>query len=155
MQRRAALHPLDLLGGISREGRHDKNPGASAAGWRAIAMPQPKPPAPPNAAPREAMPFARDRAIFADTRFLCDALRLARLCPHVACRRADCCRGEPSRCLDTRGQAAPEEARGFAELLLDAERDGEPIEEIEALYPEDALAWRMWIAALNALPRRA
>ncbi len=116
---------------------------------------RPKSPAPLYSAPiddveRRAALHARERAIFADARFLCDALRLARLCPHKACRRAGLCRGEPRQCLDTRGESVPRDARGFAELMLDAEKEREPVEQIEADYPEEAAVWRSWVAALNA-----
>ena len=89
-----------------------------------------------------------------EDRFICDTLRLARLCPRAACRRADRCRGRyPRLCLDTRGEAAPPEAHDFAERLADARASGERREDIEAAFPDSALAWRCWAAALAARRR--
>jgi hypothetical protein len=105
-------------------------------------------------AERRAALDARQRELRADARFLCESLRLVRLCPRKACRRADDCRGEPRSCLDTRGEAVPEEARDFARLMLDAEKDRESADDIEADYPEEAAAWRAWVAALDARVRR-
>jgi hypothetical protein len=107
-------------------------------------------PAPLDGTPRAVAPqgdVSRERE---RTHFLCSVLRLPRLCARAKCRRADLCRGRPRACLDSNGQAAPTEVLEFAELLLDAIATGEEMEALEETYPENALAWRCWIAALDA-----
>ena len=97
---------------------------------------------------------AQARAMPDEAPFLCDTLRLARLCPHAKCRKADHCRGHPRMCLDTTGESVPAEAFAWAVRAAQARQDGEPADEVEAMYPEEALAWRCWTAALDARVRR-
>lgn len=103
---------------------------------------------------RDAMtaPPQRDSAAQSreEDRFICDMLSLARLCPRVACRKAHRCRGHPLCCLDTTGEAVPAEAREWVERLLEAGENGESLDELEAAFPEEQLAYRCWVAALNA-----
>jgi hypothetical protein len=96
----------------------------------------------------------RARAMPDEALFICDTLRLAPLCPHAKCRKADRCRGHPRMCLDSTGESVPAEAFEWAVLVAEARQDGEPAEELEAMYPEEALAFRCWIAALAARVRR-
>jgi len=93
---------------------------------------------------------AQARAMPDEAPFICDTLRLARLCRHAMCRRADRCCGHPRMCLDTTGEIVPAEVFDFAVQLAQARQDGEPADGVEAKYPEEALAHRCWIAALNA-----
>ena len=97
---------------------------------------------------------AQARAMPDEAPFICDTLRLARLCRHATCRRADRCCGHPRMCLDTTGETVPAEAFDFAVQLAQARQDGEPAESAEANYPQEAVAWRCWTAALNARIRR-
>lgn len=53
-------------------------------------------------------------------------------------------------CLDTTGESVPAEAFAWAVRVAEARQDGEPADEVEAMYPEEALAWRCWTAALDA-----
>jgi hypothetical protein len=85
--------------------------------------------------------------------FICETLRLARLCPRAICRKADRCRGHARMCLDSRGEAAPDEVFALAVELAQARQDGEPADEVAANYPDEALAWRCWIAGLDAARR--
>jgi hypothetical protein len=94
------------------------------------------------------------RAMPDEAPFLCDTLRLARLCPHAKCRKANRCRGHPRICLDTTGESVPAEVFEWAVRIAEARQDGEPLEDIEAMYPEEALAYRCWTAALDARVRR-
>jgi hypothetical protein len=85
---------------------------------------------------------------------MCDTLHLDMICPRAACRRTRRCRGHPRECLDTRGERVPLAVYEWAVLLAQARHDGESADDIEALYPEEALAWRCWVAALDARVRR-
>jgi hypothetical protein len=94
------------------------------------------------------------RAMPDEAAFMCDTLRLARLCPHAKCRKANRCRGHPRICLDTTGESVPAEVFEWAVRVAEARQDGDPLEEVEAIYPEEALAYRCWTAALDACIRR-
>ena len=96
----------------------------------------------------------RARAMPDEAAFICDTLRLARLCSRAPCRRSDRCRGHPRICLDTTGESVPAEVFEWAVLVAEARQDGEPADDVEAMYPEEALAWRCWVAALEARVRR-
>jgi hypothetical protein len=93
---------------------------------------------------------AQARAMPDEAPFICDTLRLARLCQQAMCRRADRCCRHPLMCLDTTGERVPAEAFDFAVQLAQARQDGEPAEDLDAEYPAEALAYRCWIAALDA-----
>lgn len=97
---------------------------------------------------------AQARAMPEEAAFICETLRLARLCPRAICRKADRCRGDKRMCLDSRGEAAPDEVFAFAVELARARQDGEPAEEVEISYELEALAHRCWVAALEARVRR-
>jgi hypothetical protein len=97
---------------------------------------------------------AQARAMPDEAAFICDTLRLARLCPRAACRRADRCRTHPRMCLDTTGEAVPVDAYDFAVQLAQARLDGEPADHAETTYPQEALAHACWVAGLDARVRR-
>jgi hypothetical protein len=90
----------------------------------------------------------------AKDRFICDTLQLARLCWRKTCQRAGACRGDPRMCRFINGDPVPGEAHEWAELLADAEQNGEPREGLEADYPDEEFAFRCWVAALQARVRR-
>jgi hypothetical protein len=90
----------------------------------------------------------------AKERFICDTLQLARLCWRKTCRRAGACRGDPGMCRFINGDPVPGEAHEWAELLAEADENGEPREALEADYPDEACAFRCWVAALDARVRR-
>jgi hypothetical protein len=90
----------------------------------------------------------------AKDRFICDTLQLARLCWRKTCQRAGACRGDPRMCRFINGDQVPGEAHEWAELLAEADENGEPREALEADYPDEAFAFRCWSAALEARVRR-
>jgi hypothetical protein len=90
----------------------------------------------------------------AKDRFICDTLQLARLCWRKTCQRADACRGDPRMCRFINGDPVPGEAHEWAELLADADQNGEPREGLEADYPDEEFAFRCWVAAIEARVRR-
>jgi hypothetical protein len=96
---------------------------------------------------------ARARAMPAEAVFICDTLRLARLCRRIACKRADACRGDARMCLDSTGEAVPLEVFDWAVQRAQARQDGEPDNEVAANHPDEALAWRCWSAGLDAVRR--
>ena len=106
--------------------------------------------APVDDAERAAQMRTRARARQAEDRALCDTLRLARLCPRAACRKADRCRGHPRWCLDTTGEAVPAEVRDWAEQPAVADEDDEREDDVA----DEALAHRCWVAGLEARVRR-
>ena len=68
------------------------------------------------------------RGFAAEARFMCETLRLFRLCPRSACRKTRRCGGMARLCLETHGAAAP----------------------AEAAHGEALLAFEGWIAGLEA-----
>jgi hypothetical protein len=101
-------------------------------------------------APVETDAHERRRAAHEQDRFTCNTLRLARLCRSAACRRGDRCRGHPRHCIDRLGDAVPPEAFEWVDVLLDARESGAAPADLAAGYPDAALAWRAWVAALAA-----
>jgi hypothetical protein len=97
---------------------------------------------------------AQARAMPEEAAFICDTLRLARLCRRTACRKVDRCRGHPRMCLDTTGEAVPFDAFDFAVQLAQARRDGEPADHAATTYPQEAAAHACWVAGLDARVRR-
>jgi len=129
-------------------------PRAPAPSRTAVKRVAPVPlPAPADDTERRAL-RKQARAMPAEAAFISDTLRLARLCWRTGCRKADACRGDAHMCLDSTGESVPAEAYAWAVLLAQARQDGEPADELEAMYPEEALAYRCWIAALEALAER-
>jgi len=109
-----------------------------------IASPPPPVPAPPL--PQRSLP---------EQRFICGALQLYRLCPLVRCRRMRDCRGEPQRCLATKGAVVPREARIVPEAMLRAARyngmwPGEGDRRFKKDYRRETAAFNAWIAALES-----
>jgi hypothetical protein len=116
-----------------------------------IATTPPGHPAPPAAA---APPQASWRSL-AEQRFICRALQLFRFCPLARCNRMRDCRGEPQRCLATRGEVVPREARVVPEAMLRAARynrvrPGEGDRWFRQDYRREAAAFNAWISALEA-----
>jgi hypothetical protein len=91
-----------------------------------------------------------DARALARDRFLCDTLHLFRICPRPACQRTQRCRDNPQLCLLIGSDAVPGEAREWALRLIEAGETGESLDELEAAFPDEQLAYRCWIAGLGA-----
>ena len=91
------------------------------------------------------------RAMRADARFACDALRLFRVCRFARCRKAQACRGDPLRCYAR--ASVPEPAMEFVGALLLAERmPWLPL--VASGRAAQRTAYECWIAGLETGARR-
>jgi hypothetical protein len=86
-----------------------------------------------------------------DVRFICDALRLFRVCRNARCARAQACRGDPFGCYAR--ASVPKPAKDGVSALLLAERmPWLPL--LARGNASEQLAYECWIAGLEAGARR-
>jgi hypothetical protein len=82
-------------------------------------------------------------------RWFSNAYAFWRLCERRACRRAQCCKGDPSHCVETFGPLLPDDVHDGAIAVFEGKTEGLSFEAVVQRYPEQLAAWADWKTRLE------